>query len=152
MFHNATAMWHKELQRHDCGIPAELSETTLEHPSVQTLVGSKDADLLQVAEQIYKGEYRVVPSVFTHAQHDDLMKELWTELSKHLTQAGLQGERQPAEASFKTWRHSQRPEEEDPALEARQQGMWSQSKGETEPILGEGVGRGSAAEPIPFMP
>ena len=51
MFQNTTAMWPKELQRHPCGIPLELSDTALEHPSVQTLVGSGDTDLLQVAEQ-----------------------------------------------------------------------------------------------------
>ena len=146
MFHNATAMWHKELHRHPCRIPLELSETALEHPSVQTLVGSGDVDLLQVAEQMYKGEYMVVPSVFTHAQCDNLMKELWRKLSVCLTQAGLQGERGPAKVSFRIWRCSWGPEEEDLALEAGQQGMQSQSGGE-EPILGKGMGQGSGKAP-----
>ena len=61
MFCNAAAVWHKELQRCPCGIPLEPSETALEHPSVQTMVGFRDADVLQVAEQIYKGKYVVAP-------------------------------------------------------------------------------------------
>ena len=99
MFHNAATMWHRELQRHPCGIPLEPSETTLEHPSVQTLVGSRDANLLQVVEQTYKGEYMVMPSIFTHAQCDNLMKELQRELPEWLTWAGLQGKRGLAKAS-----------------------------------------------------
>ena len=55
MFRNATTMWHKELQRCPCGIPLEPLEIALENSSVQTLVGSKDTNLLQVAEQIYNG-------------------------------------------------------------------------------------------------
>ena len=76
MFHNATAMWHKEHQRCSHGLPLEPSEAPLEHPSMQTLVGSRDTDLLQDAEQIYKGEYMVAPSMFTCTQCDNLMKEL----------------------------------------------------------------------------
>ena len=130
MFHNSTTRRCKKLQRCPCGIPLEPSETALEHPSVWTLVGSEDSDLLQIAKQIYKGEYIVAPSIFSCSQCDDLLKKLQKKLSKHLTQAGLQGERGPAEASFRTWRHSCRCEgEEYPALEARPQGMWSQSRG-----------------------
>ena len=126
MFHNATTIWHKELQRYPCGIPLEPSETALEDPSVWTLVGSEDSDLLQIAEQIYKGGYIVAPSIFSHSQCDDLMKEL----SEFQTWAGLQGERGLAKASFRTQRCSQGLEgEEDPALEARPQGMWSWSRG-----------------------
>ena len=68
-------MWHTEHQRHSHGL-LEPSEAALEHPRMQTLVGSRDTDLLQVAEWIYKGEYVMAPSVFTCAQHNDLMKEL----------------------------------------------------------------------------
>ena len=69
-------MQYKECQRHSHGLPLEPSEVALEHPSMQTLVGIRDADLLQVAEQIYKGEYMLVTSVFTCTQCDDLMREL----------------------------------------------------------------------------
>ena len=67
MFHNAAAMWCKEPQRCPCGNPLELLETALEDPSVWTLVRSGNANLLQVAEQIYKGKYVVAPSIFTYA-------------------------------------------------------------------------------------
>ena len=56
--------------------PLEPSETAIEHPNVHTLVGPGDADLLQVAEQIYKGKYVVAPIMFTNAQQEDCMKEL----------------------------------------------------------------------------
>ena len=124
-FHNAATMWCKEHQRCSHRLPLEPSEAALEHPSVQTLVGSRDTDLLQVAEQIYKGEYMVVPSMFTWSELDDLMKELQRELSVWLTQAGLQGERVPAELPSRRWRQSCGPEEEDQALEVKQQERWS---------------------------
>ena len=89
VFQNAVTMWCKELQRCPCRILLEPSETALEHPSVWTLVGSKDANLLKVTEQIYKDGYVVAPSIFSHSQCDELMKELWKELSNHLTWAGL---------------------------------------------------------------
>ena len=130
MFHNATTMWHKELQRHPCRFPLEPSETTWEHPSMWTLIGSKDANLLQVTEQIYKDGYVVAPSIFSCSQCDNLMKELWRELSEHLTWGGLQGERGPAETFFRIQRHSWEPQgEEDLALEAGPQGMQSQLRG-----------------------
>ena len=90
-------MQHKKLQRHSHGLPLEPSEVALEHLNMWSLVGSRDTDLLQVAEWIYKGKYMVVPSMFTHAQCNECMKELQRELSRHLTQAGLQSERGPAE-------------------------------------------------------
>ena len=76
MFHNAITMWHKEHQRSSHGLPLEPSEAAMEHLNVQTLVGSRDTNLLQVAELIQMGKCVVVPSVFTYAQFNDLMKEL----------------------------------------------------------------------------
>ena len=55
-----------------------------------------------------------------------LMKELQRELSECLTQAGLQGKKGPAELPSRSWRHSQGLEEEDQALEVRQQHRQSQ--------------------------
>ena len=83
MFHNAAAMQHKRHQRHSHRLPLEPSEAVLEHPSMQTLVGSRDTDLLQVTEWIYKDEYMVAPSVFTCTlmqwPHEGAMKgTLWT--------------------------------------------------------------------------
>ena len=109
MFHNAATMQHKEHQRCWLGLSLELTEAAPEHPSMWTLVGSKDSDLLQIAEQIYKGEYMVVPSEFICTLQDDLMKELQRELSRHLTQAGLHGKRGPAELPSRSHRCSQGP-------------------------------------------
>ena len=88
---------------------------------MQTLVESRDSNLLQVAQQIYKGEYVVVPSIFTHAHQEELMKELQRELPRCMTRAGLQGERRPAELPSRSWRYAQVLDEEDLALEVRQQ-------------------------------
>ena len=67
-------------------------------------------------EQIYKDKYMVAPSVFTHAQQEDFMMELWRELSGFMTTVGLQGKRGPAEFPSKTQRCSWGPDEEDQAL------------------------------------
>ena len=87
IFHNAAAMWHKGCQRHPWGPSLEQTKAAREHPSVWTLVGSKDSKLLLVTEQIYRGKYTVASSVFTRTQQEELMKELWRELSAHLTWA-----------------------------------------------------------------
>ena len=76
-------------------------------------MGSSEADLIQVAELIYKGKYVIAPSVFTCTQYDALVKELQRELSKHLTWTGLQGERGLAEVSFRAQRCSWGPEKEE---------------------------------------
>ena len=90
MFHNAAAMQHKEHQRCSQGLPLEPTKTALEHPSVWTLVGSRDSNPLQVVEQIYEGKYMVAPCMFNHAQQEDFMKELPRDLSRCMTRAGLQ--------------------------------------------------------------
>ena len=90
-----------------------MTETAPEHPSVQTLLRSWDSDLLQVMEQIYKGEYVVAPSVFTHAQQEDFMRELHWGLFRCMTRAGLWSERWAAELLSSSWRHSQGPVEKD---------------------------------------
>ena len=121
MFQNATTMQCKEHQRCSCGLSLEPPETATEHPSVQTLVGSRDSDLLWVREQIYKGDYVVAPRVFTHAQDNNLMKELakgafwvsdpgWPTRWKGVSWIALQKSRGA------TWGL----EEEDQALEVRQ--------------------------------
>ena len=107
MFHNAAAMQHREHQSCTWGLPLEPTETATQHPSVQTVVGSRDSNLLQVIEQIYKGKYMVAPRMFTHAQQDNFMKELQRQLSGCITRASLQGERGPAELPSRSWRHSQ---------------------------------------------
>ena len=68
-------------------------------------------------EQIYKGEYMVVPSIFTHAEQEDLMKKLQWELSRCMSRAGLWRERGPAELPSRCQRHSWGLGEEEQALE-----------------------------------
>ena len=95
----------KECQRCSHGLPLEPTEAAQEHPSMWTLVVSKDSDLLQVTERIYKGKYTLAPSVFTHAQQEELIEELQRDLSGHLTRASLQGKKWPAELPSRGWRH-----------------------------------------------
>ena len=148
MFHNAAAMQHKEHQRCSWRVPPEPTETALEHPSVWTLIGSRDSDLLWVTEQIYKGEYMVAPSMFTHPQQEDFMKELWRDLSGCMTRAGLWSNREPAELPSRSQRSSWCLDEEDQALEVEQQ---KDDPGQVdEPVLGEWVDQGSIK--APFMP
>ena len=125
MFHNAAAMWHKKHQRHTWGLPLEPTETAPEHPSVWTLIGSQDSNLLWVMDQIYKGEYALAPSVLTCTQQEDFMKELWWKLSECMTRAVLWSERMPAELPSRNQRHSEGPVEEDHACEVEWQNGWS---------------------------
>ena len=106
MFCNTAAMQHKEHQRHSQGFLLEPTKTAPEHPSVQTLIESWDTNLLQVMEQIYKDKYMVAPSMFTHAQQEDFMKELQWELSRCMTRADLWSERGPAELLSRSQRCS----------------------------------------------
>ena len=62
-----------------------------EHSSMWTLIGATDEVILQVAEQVYWGEWTLAPSVLSHWQQDDCMRELRQELNWHMPRAGLQG-------------------------------------------------------------
>ena len=76
MFHNVVTMQHTEHLRFSRGPLSETEEIAPEHPSVQALVGSQDSDILKVVEQIYRIEDQVAPSVFTHVDQEDFMREL----------------------------------------------------------------------------
>ena len=69
-----------------------MAKSAPEHPSVQTLLGSPDAVVLKVAEQVYSRELAVVPSVLSHKQQDRCMRELCQELAGHMARASLQSE------------------------------------------------------------
>ena len=62
-----------------------------EHPSMWILIGSTDKAILQVAEQVYCGEWTLASSVLSCWQQDDCMRELQQELNRHMSRAGLQG-------------------------------------------------------------
>ena len=63
-----------------------------EHPSMQTLLGFPDLEILKVAEQVYRGESVLLPNILPHRQQDECMRELHQELTKHMASPGLQGE------------------------------------------------------------
>ena len=91
ILHNAVSMWRREHQRHSQVLqPTEVMSP--EHPSIRTLLGSPDAEILKVAEQVYRGESAVVPSILPCRHQDECMRELHQELTKCMVRAGLQGE------------------------------------------------------------
>ena len=90
-FHNAASMQRNECLRYSRALqPAEVMAP--EHLSMRTLLGSPDAEILKVAEQVYRAECAVVPSILPHRQQDDCMRELHQELTKCMARDGLQGE------------------------------------------------------------
>ena len=99
MLHNGVTIWKEECQRHSRGLQSEMAESVPEHPSVQTLLGSCDTEILKVAEQVYQGECVVASSVLSHRQQDNCMRELHQELTRHMTRAGLQSKTGPGRPS-----------------------------------------------------
>ena len=66
LLHNMANMRRIEYQRHFQGSELEAAKLASEHPSVQTLLGSPNAEILKVAEWVYRGELAIVPSVLPH--------------------------------------------------------------------------------------
>ena len=46
------------------------------HPSVRSLLGSMDEEILKLAEEVYWGQCGAVPSILTHQHQDQFMDEL----------------------------------------------------------------------------
>ena len=89
MLHNAASMWSKEHQR--CSQALQPTKvTTPEHPFMMTILGSPDAEILKVSEQVYKEECAVTPNTLPHRQQDEYMRELCQVLTKCMARAGLQ--------------------------------------------------------------
>ena len=70
LLHNVVAMWRKEWEwhlrmGHHSQQTAMAEEMASEHPSIRTLLGSPNQEILGVAEQVYMGYYELAPSVFT---------------------------------------------------------------------------------------
>ena len=66
-FHNTTAMqrkeWQQTLWRHSHPQQTDMAEEIVpDHPSVRTLLGSTDHEILDVAEHVHWGQYEVAPS------------------------------------------------------------------------------------------
>ena len=64
-----------------------MVDTTPKHPSVQTMLGSPDSTILEIAEQVYKGKHAIVPSVLSYKQQDKCMRELCQELAQCMDRA-----------------------------------------------------------------
>ena len=63
-------------------ITEEAEETAPEHPSVRTLISATDEAILQVAKQVYWGEWSLAPSMLSHQQHDVCMRGLQQDLNR----------------------------------------------------------------------
>ena len=109
LLHNSATMWQKErertTQRYPKAQPSELAkEMAYAHPSVRMLLGSTDREILDLAEQVYQGEYGLAPSELPCLQWEECMMELRQELSQHMTRVGLREGLAPARPTS----HSQR--------------------------------------------
>ena len=63
-----------------------------EHPSMQNLLGSPDAEILKLVKQFYWGELAFAPSVLLCTQQDMCTRKLSWELNRHMARASLQSE------------------------------------------------------------
>ena len=91
LLHNVASMKKKEHQRCSQRLQVEAAEEMApEHPSMWTLIVATDEAILQVAEQVYWGEWTLALSVLSCKQQDDCMRELWQELNRCMSRAGLQ--------------------------------------------------------------
>ena len=84
-------MKKKEHQRHSWRSQGkETKEEAPEHPSTRALLGTIDDNVINVAGQVYQGEWTLVPSMLSHCQHDECMRELQCELNRWMVRASLQ--------------------------------------------------------------
>ena len=100
LLHNIAAMQQKEreriTQRCPQAQPIEMAKVTAPaHPSVRTLLGSIDREILDIMEQVY-GEYVLAPSELPCQQQEKYMTELQQELIQHMARVGLREELAPA--------------------------------------------------------
>ena len=62
LLHNTASMRRKEHQRHSQALWAEMTEAMVpEHPSIRTLLGATDVEILKIAEQAYWGSVWWLP-------------------------------------------------------------------------------------------
>ena len=105
-------MWRKEQQWHSQRCPLLQQTNTaegkaLEHPSVGTLLGSTDKEILDVVEQVYRRQNKVVPSVLPHRLQDQFVARLHEELGQHLVRASLQSLMATAQSLSRRRKHLQ---------------------------------------------
>ena len=81
-------------------------EIALEHLSLRTLLGSTDQEILDVTEQVYRGQYQVAPSILPHRCLDQFLAELHKELGQCLVRARLGSVMGTAQILSRGRRHS----------------------------------------------
>ena len=69
----------------------EMEEEAPEHLSVRVFLDAMDDPIIQVAKWVSQGEWTLAPSMLSHHQHNDCMRELCQELNRHMARASLQG-------------------------------------------------------------
>ena len=92
LFHNVVAMRKREMQQHLQRCPHShqsimTKEMAPTHLSMRSLLGSTNDEILEVAEEVYHGQYGVVPSILPHQHQDHFMAELHEELGQCLIKA-----------------------------------------------------------------
>ena len=127
----------------------ETEEADPEHPSMKALLDATDDTIIQVAKHVYQGEWTLAPSMLSHWQHDDCMRELQQDLNRHMARAGLQGALSLTRTSRSrrcSWGHSASqtwspsvepwvmeatkwPREDSPTEQSGSQKWWSQLRG-----------------------
>ena len=102
LFHTAATMWRRELQCHMwrhlySRQTAAAEDMAPEQLVVQTLLASRDEDILKIAEDISCGWYQLAPSILPCQHQDQLMSNLHKGLGQWLGRACLCGTPQMAE-------------------------------------------------------
>ena len=92
LFHNVVAMRNREMQQHlqRCPHSPSVHDGPI-HPSMRSLLGLANEEILEVAEVVYHGWYGVALSILPHWCQDQFMADLDEELGQHLIRAGLHG-------------------------------------------------------------
>ena len=104
ILHNVATMWRKEYQR--CSWGSKMAESAPEHPSMWTILGSPWFRDPKVEEHVYRAECVIAPSILSHSQQDECIRELCQELTRCMTRAGLQSKTGPARPSSRSQRCS----------------------------------------------
>ena len=157
LLHSVSTMWRKEHQRCSQRVQSETVDRASEHPSMQTLLGSPDAVILAILEQVYSGEWTLAPSVLPCRQQAECMRILCQELAKHLTRAGLHSETGAVRPSFRSQWHCcgcSTSQTQSPLSQTLGSNIGQETEGRypnlvqgDKPILGKRVGQGGDKPP-----
>ena len=117
-----------------CNRSTMAKETAPEHLSVRTLLGSTDKEILDVAEQVYRRKYEVVPSILPCRHQDQFMAQLHKELGQHLVRARIHGMTGTARSLSRERRHSQAhssSQARSPSAKSRRKDLAKQLRGDS---------------------